>query len=37
LAMIGRIQNSLRLPLVPLADQHESTLKAALRGTGALG
>jgi 4-hydroxy-tetrahydrodipicolinate synthase len=37
LAMMGRIGNFLRLPLVPLSDQHESTLRAALRVAGALG
>jgi 4-hydroxy-tetrahydrodipicolinate synthase len=36
LAMMGRIENVLRLPLVPLADQHETALRAALRAAGAL-
>lgn len=36
LAMMGRIENVLRLPLVPLAEQHESAVKAALKAAGAL-
>jgi 4-hydroxy-tetrahydrodipicolinate synthase len=36
LAMMGRIENVLRLPLVPLAEQHDATLRAALRSAGAL-
>jgi 4-hydroxy-tetrahydrodipicolinate synthase len=36
LAMMGRIENALRLPLVPLADQHEGAVRAALRAAGAL-
>ena len=36
LAMLGRIQNSFRLPLVPLASQHEAAVRDALRGAGAL-
>ena len=30
LAMMGRVENSLRLPLVPLAPAHEATVRAAL-------
>jgi 4-hydroxy-tetrahydrodipicolinate synthase len=36
LAMMGRIQNVLRLPLVPLADTHTATIRAALTAAGAL-
>jgi 4-hydroxy-tetrahydrodipicolinate synthase len=36
LAMLGRIENVLRLPLVPLADQHDSVVRSALRAAGAL-
>jgi 4-hydroxy-tetrahydrodipicolinate synthase len=36
LSMIGRIENVLRLPLVPLSDAHEATLRASLRAAGAL-
>ena len=36
LAMMGRIQNTFRLPLVPLANQHEETIRKALRTAGAL-
>jgi 4-hydroxy-tetrahydrodipicolinate synthase len=36
LAMMGRIENVLRLPLVPLADQHEDTVRSALEAAGAL-
>jgi len=36
LAMMGRIQNRLRLPLVPLTDQHNAPLKAALAAAGAI-
>ncbi|MDQ3998474.1 MAG: 4-hydroxy-tetrahydrodipicolinate synthase [Gemmatimonadota bacterium] len=36
LAMMGRIENVLRLPLVPLADQHEGTVRSALEAAGAL-
>jgi 4-hydroxy-tetrahydrodipicolinate synthase len=34
LAAMGRIRNVLRLPLVPLADQHRSTVTSALRQAG---
>ena len=36
LAMLGRIQNVLRLPLVPLAQTHEPAVREALRVAGAL-
>jgi 4-hydroxy-tetrahydrodipicolinate synthase len=36
LAMMGRIENVLRLPLVPLADQHEATVRSALKAARAL-
>lgn len=36
LSIMGRIENVLRLPLLPLAEQHEPTLQAALRAAGAL-
>ena len=36
LAMMGRIQNVLRLPLVPLAAAHEPVVRDALRVAGAL-
>jgi 4-hydroxy-tetrahydrodipicolinate synthase len=36
LAMMGRIQNVLRLPLVPLARHHHDTVRAALVAAGAL-
>lgn len=36
LAMMGRIQNVLRLPLVPLADAHTAAVRAALTEAGAL-
>jgi 4-hydroxy-tetrahydrodipicolinate synthase len=36
LAMMGRMQNVLRLPLVPLADKFEATVRAALVSVGAL-
>jgi 4-hydroxy-tetrahydrodipicolinate synthase len=36
LAAMGRIQNSLRLPLVPMAGGHEATVRAALKAAGAL-
>lgn len=36
LAMMGRIGNYLRLPLVPLAPQHNALVRAALIATGAL-
>jgi 4-hydroxy-tetrahydrodipicolinate synthase len=36
LAMMGRISNVLRLPLVPLAEKYETTVRAALVSVGAL-
>ena len=36
LAMLGRIENVVRLPLVPLADQHAGALRSALEAAGAL-
>lgn len=36
LAMMGRIENALRLPLVPLASEHEATVRRALAVAGAL-
>jgi len=36
LAMMGKIQNRLRLPLVPLTEQHNAPLKAALAAAGAV-
>lgn len=36
LSMMGRCENVLRLPLVPLAGAHEGTVRAALQAVGAL-
>lgn len=36
LAMMGRLQNVLRLPLVPLADTHTAAVRAALVAAGAM-
>ena len=36
LAMMGRLQNVFRLPLVPLAAQHEAAVRSALETAGAL-
>jgi 4-hydroxy-tetrahydrodipicolinate synthase len=36
LAMMGRIKNVLRLPLVPMSDTHEAAVRAALKTAGAL-
>ena len=36
MAMLGRCENVLRLPLVPLADAHAASLREALRHAGAL-
>jgi 4-hydroxy-tetrahydrodipicolinate synthase len=36
LAMMGRIENVLRLPLVPLAEQHDAAVRSALKAAGAL-
>jgi 4-hydroxy-tetrahydrodipicolinate synthase len=35
MAELGRMQDVVRLPLVPLADEHRETLRAALRAAGA--
>ena len=36
LALMGRIENVLRLPLVPLADSHEAAIRESLVAAGAL-
>jgi 4-hydroxy-tetrahydrodipicolinate synthase len=36
LAMMGRIEDVLRLPLVPLADGHEATIRTSLKAAGAM-
>jgi 4-hydroxy-tetrahydrodipicolinate synthase len=36
LAMMSRMENVLRLPLVPMDEKHEDTLRAALQAAGAL-
>jgi 4-hydroxy-tetrahydrodipicolinate synthase len=36
LAMMGKMANVVRLPLVPLAEKHEAVLRAALVSVGAL-
>ena len=36
MAMLGKMGNHFRLPLVPLAPQYEETVRAALRAAGAL-
>ena len=36
LAMMGRIKNVLRLPLVPMSDAHQATVRSALETAGAL-
>jgi 4-hydroxy-tetrahydrodipicolinate synthase len=36
MAMLGKMGNHLRLPLVPLADNHSDTVRTALRAAGAL-
>ena len=36
MAMMGKMENVLRLPLVPLDEQHAATLRASLRSAGAL-
>jgi 4-hydroxy-tetrahydrodipicolinate synthase len=36
LAMMGRMENAVRLPLVPLDPAHHDTVRAALRATEAL-
>ncbi|HEU4996427.1 MAG TPA: 4-hydroxy-tetrahydrodipicolinate synthase [Gemmatimonadaceae bacterium] len=37
MAMLGKMENRLRLPLVPLSDKHVETVRSALRSAGALG
>lgn len=37
LAILGRIENELRLPLVPLADKHNDVVRASLEKADALG
>ena len=37
MAMLGKMENRLRAPLVPLADAHVETVRSALRAAGALG
>jgi 4-hydroxy-tetrahydrodipicolinate synthase len=37
LALMGRMKNILRLPLVPLADAHNKLLRSSLEAVGALG
>jgi 4-hydroxy-tetrahydrodipicolinate synthase len=37
LAMMGRMKNVLRLPLVPIAEKHSDLLKSSLESVGALG
>jgi 4-hydroxy-tetrahydrodipicolinate synthase len=37
MAMLGKMENRLRLPLVPLLDDHVETVRTALRKAGALG
>ena len=36
MALLGRMENRLRLPLVPLAEAHAETVRSALRTAGAL-
>jgi 4-hydroxy-tetrahydrodipicolinate synthase len=36
MAMLGKAGNNLRLPLVPMADQHTDTVRSALKTAGAL-
>ncbi|HET9454010.1 MAG TPA: 4-hydroxy-tetrahydrodipicolinate synthase [Gemmatimonadaceae bacterium] len=36
MSMLGRCENVLRLPLVPLADSHQGVLRGALRHAGAM-
>jgi 4-hydroxy-tetrahydrodipicolinate synthase len=37
MAMLGKLENILRLPLVPLAESHMEAVRLALRAAGALG
>jgi 4-hydroxy-tetrahydrodipicolinate synthase len=36
MAMLGRMENRLRLPLVPLDERHADAVRSALRHAGAL-
>jgi 4-hydroxy-tetrahydrodipicolinate synthase len=36
MAMMGKMNNRVRLPLVPLASEHETTVRSALQAAGAL-
>ena len=36
MALLGKIENSLRLPLLPLSEAHTETVRSALRAAGAL-
>jgi 4-hydroxy-tetrahydrodipicolinate synthase len=36
MSMLGKMENRLRLPLVPLADAHTETVRSALKAAGAL-
>src|SRR5688500_17749140 len=36
MAMLGKMENRLRLPLVPLDEKHEDTIRSALKTAGAL-
>jgi 4-hydroxy-tetrahydrodipicolinate synthase len=36
MAMMGKMENVLRLPLVPLEEKHVAGLRAALRSAGSL-
>ena len=37
MAMLGKMENKLRLPLVPLDEKHADTVRSALKTAGALG
>jgi hypothetical protein len=37
MAMLGKMENRLRLPLVPLSETHVEAVRSALRAAGALG
>jgi 4-hydroxy-tetrahydrodipicolinate synthase len=36
MAMLGKMENNLRLPLLPLDDKHSATVRSALKAAGAL-
>jgi dihydrodipicolinate synthase/N-acetylneuraminate lyase len=36
MALLGKMENVLRLPLVPLDEQHSDTVRSALKTAGAL-